>query len=64
MNSLKTLFLMGFIISFSLLSSFEGINYSSITHWNQNIHLLEVDPSLYEIKPIKASHNGIDSLLL
>ncbi|MFZ4772720.1 MAG: hypothetical protein ACOYK9_01865 [Chlamydiia bacterium] len=51
------------------LFSREGIRYSNLIisnnkHFNfligsQSIHVLEIDPDFYEIKPVKALDNGI-----
>lgn len=59
MNTIKTLFSIFFLVASFLLFSSEGIDYLCINSWIQTIHILEVDPSLYEIKPIKAVDNGI-----
>ncbi len=52
-----------FLFSFSLLFSNEGLKYSSIINsyylYNQYIHIIEIDPDLYEIKAVKALDNGI-----
>lgn len=59
MSTIKILFSLFFFAIISLLFSSEGIDYLCINSWIQSIHILEVDPSLYEIKPIKAVDNGI-----
>lgn len=52
-----------FLSSVFFLFSNDGLKYSSITisHYlyNQYIHLIEIDPDLYEIKAVKAIDNGI-----
>lgn len=58
-----------FLISFISLFSLEGFKYTHLETLNtsyfnyitgsQSIHLIEIDPALYEIKPIKALDNGI-----
>ncbi len=52
-----------FLLSGTLLTSLfagEGLIYRHIDdRSSQSIHLIEIDPSLYEIKPIKALDNGI-----
>jgi hypothetical protein len=48
-----------FLSLLSFLTSFEGIHYSCLQECFQTIHLLEVDPLLCDIQPIKAFDNGI-----
>lgn len=57
-----------FIFLTTFLSCFlcaeEGIKYSvqHISNWylsHQRVHIVEIDPKLYDIKPVKASDNGI-----
>lgn len=57
------------LFSFSFLFAKEGIHYSCIEAptasyldyylRNQLVHLIEIDPDLYEIKPVKAMDHGI-----
>lgn len=65
---MKTLLLI-WLLPIALLFAADGIQYthfelpnssyfSSITG-SQSIHVIEVDPSLYEIKPVKALDNGL-----
>ena len=54
-----------FLLLFSSLFAREGIEYSQREIFsyfyldNQVIHILEIDPDLYEIKPVKAVDSGI-----
>lgn len=52
-----------FLFSFSFLFSNEGIKYSTIINsyylYDQYIHIIDIDPNLYEIKIVKAVDNGI-----
>lgn len=54
MNIFKVVFSGLFFLLTSFLGASEGIRYSCIATWSQVVHVLEVDPALYEIKPIKA----------
>lgn len=60
--------LISFLLFFPLVSLFshDGLNYTCTEYSNtpyilppQTIHILEIDPTLYEIKPVKALDNGI-----
>jgi hypothetical protein len=64
---MKTVILL--LLSFISLFSSEWIEYKCIDFphssclnfitGSQKIHLIEIDPELYEIKPVKALENGI-----
>ncbi len=41
------------------LNAAPGIDYFKTTSAGQIVHVMEVDPFLYEIKPMKALDNGI-----
>lgn len=68
MNRTKILYLLFFFPLFSLFS-LPGVEYSHLEIPNssyfqflsgsQSIHILKIDPSLYEIKPVKALDDGI-----
>ncbi|MFA6119199.1 MAG: phosphodiester glycosidase family protein [Parachlamydiales bacterium] len=57
------LFIVFFLCYIPLVFSSDGIKYRTITNsfylYKQYIHIIEIDPDLYEIKAVKALDNGI-----